>query len=149
MEIEFVKADAAVSEKTAIAVLVFESEPLSGAASALDAAAGGALARAFSASRFTGAKGQILDVAGPSGTAAARILLVGAGKRDAWDDLAAEHAAASAYNAVKAAGQTILRLVSSDPGAERAARAALGVRSIAIAPRSRLKRSRRSSRPRW
>ena len=131
MEIEFVKADAAVSEKTAIAVLVFESEPLSGAASALDAAAGGALARAFSASRFTGAKGQILDVAGPSGTAAARILLVGAGKRDAWDDLAAEHAAASAYNAVKAAGQTILRLVSSDPGAERAARAALGVRLAA------------------
>jgi len=131
MEIEFVRADAAVSEKTAIAVAVFEGEPLAGAAAQLDQATGGSLARALAASRFTGAKGQTLDVAGPSGTPAARVLLAGAGKRDAWDDLAAEHVAASAYNAVKTTGLAVLRILFADPAAERAARAALGVRLAA------------------
>jgi leucyl aminopeptidase len=91
MEIEFVAESAAIPPKTAIARIVFEGE-----------AQQGALAQAAAASRFTGAKGQTLDILAPQGTEAARVVLVGAGKRDAFDALGAEHAAASAYAAVKA-----------------------------------------------
>jgi leucyl aminopeptidase len=116
MDIEFVAADAAISPKTALARIVFEGE-----------AREGALAAAVAASRFTGAKGQTLDVIAPAGETAARLVLVGAGKKEAFDALGAEHAAAAAYNAVKASGLETLRLEVPD-GVERAAHAALGVR---------------------
>ena len=84
---------------------------------------------AAAASRFTGrTKGQILDILAPAGVDAARLVLVGAGKPEAFDALGVEHAAASAYAAVKASGLTTLRIELPDTGAELAARAALGVR---------------------
>jgi leucyl aminopeptidase len=125
MEIEFIAAGAALSEKSALALVVFEDAVLDGAAGQADAQAGGALARAAAAQRFTGAKGQVLDVLGAAAPAG-RILLIGAGKKDAFDDLAAENSAASAYNAVKNSGLTTLRIVLPQGGS--APRAALGVR---------------------
>ena len=56
MLIEFVAPDAALSEKSVLAVVVFEGQ--------VEAAEGGAYARAVAAGRFTGAKGQVLDVMG-------------------------------------------------------------------------------------
>jgi leucyl aminopeptidase len=115
MDIEFVAATAALPPKSALARIVFEGGTLEGVA-----------AQAAAASRFTGAKGQTLDILGPGGTEAARLVLVGAGKQEAYDGMAAEHAAASAYAAVKASGLTTLRIEL--PNAADAARAALGVR---------------------
>ena len=117
MDIEFVAASAALSPKTALARIVFEGAALDGPA-----------AQAAAASRFTGAKGQTLDVLAPAGTEAARLVLVGVGKQDGFDALGAEHAAATAYNAVKASGLTTLRVELPNAGPELAARAALGVR---------------------
>jgi leucyl aminopeptidase len=117
MDIEFVAAGAALSPKTALARLVYEG-------AALD----GVLGQAAAASRFTGAKGQTLDVLAPSGVEAARLVLVGLGKAEGADALGVEHAAATAYGAVKASGLTTLRLELPDASAELAARAALGVR---------------------
>ena len=128
MEIEFIAAGAALPEKSALALVVFEGAVLDGAAGQADAQAGGALARAAAAQRFTGAKGQVLDVLGAAG-AADRVLLVGAGKKDGFDDVGAEHAAASAYNAVKTSGLTTLRVEL--PAGGSAAHAALGVRLAA------------------
>ena len=51
MDIEFVAAGAAVSAKTAVARVVFEGDAYTGH-----------LADAVAASRFTGAKGQALDI---------------------------------------------------------------------------------------
>ena len=119
MDIQFVAADAALGEKSALAIVVFEGEAA--------AAQGGAFAKALAGSRFTGAKGQTLDLLAPAGTEAARVVLVGAGKADGFDGLGAENAAASAYNAVKTSGLTTLRVqVAGDAG--QAARAAFGVR---------------------
>src|SRR3954468_24878667 len=98
MEIEFVAASAAMAPKTALARIVFEGAALEGA-----------LAQAAAASRFTGGKGQTLDTLALSGVDAARLVSGGAGKADAYDALGAEHAAASAYNTVKASGLEILR----------------------------------------
>ena len=82
------------------------------------------LTRAAAAQRVTGAKGQVLDVLGAAGEAA-RVLLVGAGKKAAFDAVGAEHTAASAYHAVKTSGLTNLRVVPPEGGS--AAHAALGV----------------------
>jgi leucyl aminopeptidase len=117
MDIEFVAAGAALSSKTALGRLVYEG-------AALD----GALAQAAAASRFTGAKGQTLDVLAPAGVEAARLVLVGLGKAEAVEALGIEHAAAAAYGAVKVSGLTTLRLELPDASADLAARAALGVR---------------------
>jgi leucyl aminopeptidase len=116
MEIEFVAAAAAVPAKTALARIVFEGESPEG------------FAQAVAASRFTGAKGQTLDLIAPAGVEAARLVLVGAGKAAEFDALGAEHAAASAYNAVKTSGLETLRVELPNGDANLAARAALGVR---------------------
>ena len=120
MEIEFVAADAAVQPKMAVAQVVFEGETPNGP-----------FAQALAASRFTGAKGQTLDLIAPAGFEAARVVLIGAGKREGFDSLGAEHAAANAYNALKASGLEALRLELPVADAATAARAALGLRLAA------------------
>ena len=112
MDIEFVAAGAAIPAKAAVARIVFEGE-----------AHDGAIGRAVAASRFTGGKGQTLDILAPQGVDAARLVLVGAGKRDAFDRIGAEHAAANGYNAVKSSGLETLR-VEGAGSAELAAHAA-------------------------
>jgi leucyl aminopeptidase len=128
MEIEFVAAEAALPEKTAHALIVFEGAPLGAAAGEIDKASGGLLSRALAAGRFTGAKGQVLDIPGPAGMTAQRLLLVGAGKAEAFDNLAAENAAASAYHAVKTSGAEILRLDLPRADQSIATHSAFGVR---------------------
>jgi len=120
MEIEFVAAGAAVQPKAAVAQVVFEGE-----------APNGPFGPALAASRFTGAKGQTLDLIGPAGFEAARVVLVGAGKREGFDALSAENAAASAYNVLKGSGLQALRLELPVGDAATAARAALGLRLAA------------------
>ena len=90
MRIEFVGQDASASAGTAIAVLAYDDRRLSEAATALDAQVGGGLGRAVAQSRFTGAKGQTLDLIAPSGSEAARVVLVGVGPEDKLADLGVE-----------------------------------------------------------
>ena len=98
MEIEFLAADAPLADKAVLAIVVFEGEA--------EKVEGGAYAPAVAASRFTGAKGQTLDILAPAQGAAARVLLIGAGKADAFDDIACENAAASTLQPeVNAAGK--------------------------------------------
>jgi leucyl aminopeptidase len=120
MEIEFVSAAAALKPKTALARVVFEGQ-----------AHEGQIAQAIAASRFTGAKGQTLDVIAPVGTEAARLVLVGAGKDAEFDAMAAEHAGAHAAKAVLTSGAETLRLELPRTDVELAARAALGARLAA------------------
>ncbi|MBL8554586.1 MAG: leucyl aminopeptidase [Phenylobacterium sp.] len=117
MDIQFVAAGAAVSGRSAVARIVFEGDTQAGA-----------VGQAVAASRFTGAKGQTLDILAPQGEGAARLVLVGAGRKDAFDAAAAENAAAAGYNAVKASGLEVLRV---EGAAAFAANAAFGVRLAA------------------
>jgi leucyl aminopeptidase len=119
MEIEFVAAATAAPAKTGTARIVFEGEPREG------------LEQAVAASRFTGAKGQTLDLIAPAGLGVDRLVLVGAGKRESFDALAAEHVAAGAYNALKVSGLETLRLELPAGEAAAAARAGLGLRLAA------------------
>jgi len=117
MEIQFVAAAEALAPKTALARIVHEGVTLEGP-----------LSQAAAASRFTGAKGQTLDLLAPTGVEAARLVLVGAGKAESLDAIGVEHAAANAYHAVKASGLTTLRIELPEGSADLASHAALGVR---------------------
>jgi len=127
MKIDFVAADAPAGAASALAVLAFEDGLMSPPAEALDQALGGLLRRAVAGSRFKGSMGQTLDIVAPGGLDAARLVLVGAGKKSAWDDRTAELAAAHAFNAVKTSGCESLVLRMADSTAEQGARAAFGI----------------------
>ena len=133
MQIEFVPDHGPVSggADAALTVLAFDEAELSAPALAADAAAGGAIARALTATRYKGGKGQILDLLGPAGLDAARLLVVGAGPKGALDEATAEQAAAGAYAAVKASGLKRLVLRFPDLTPALAAKAALGARLAA------------------
>jgi leucyl aminopeptidase len=126
MDIQFVTAATDIADKSALAIIVFE-----GAAAEADSLTGGVVGKALAQGRFTGAKGQVLDLGAPTGHPAGRLLLIGAGKREAFDAVGAEHAAASAYGAVKLSGLTTLRVAFADESVAQADRAALGVRLAA------------------
>jgi leucyl aminopeptidase len=131
MQIEFVTPNTALSSRTAVAALVFEGGALGSAAHQLEEATGGAISRAIAASRFNGAKGQTLDLMAPSGTDAARVILVGAGPLASFTAKVAESVAASAYQAVKLSGLETLTLMLADQTDDIAAQSAFGVRLAA------------------
>jgi leucyl aminopeptidase len=83
---------------------------LTPAAAKADKASGGAIKRALSVSRFTGKKGQMLELLAPSGVAASRILVMGLGKASEFDGNTAEVAAAEAFGRVSRTGETAITL---------------------------------------
>ena len=128
MKIEFV---ASASAAEVLAVMVHEGRVLAGMGPRVDAATSGALTKAMTASRFTGASNSTLIVAAPAGADAATVLLSGAGEAGKFDDLALEAAAGAAYHAVKLSGATVLTIDASHLTAEQAARAAFAARLAA------------------
>ena len=126
MQLEFAAGPPALEQDAALAVLAFDGTVFSEAAKGADLAAGGALARAAAAGRFTGAKGQSVELLAPAGLSAGRVLLLGAGPLGEYAAAGAEIVAAQAYQAVKTSGaKTLVLRLGGD--AEAAARAALGV----------------------
>ncbi|MDZ4370129.1 MAG: M17 family peptidase N-terminal domain-containing protein, partial [Phenylobacterium sp.] len=128
MKIEFV---ASASAAEVLAVLVHEGRALSGTGPQLDAAASGALTKAMTASRFTGASNSTLVVAAPAGVDAGTVVLSGAGEAGKFDDLTLEAAAGAAYHAVKLSGATSLTIDGHHLSADQAARAAFAARLAA------------------
>ena len=89
------------------------------------------MSRAFAGSRFTGAKGQTIDLIAPAGLHASRVVLVGAGPEGGLGVLTAEAIGAGAYHAVKMSGVQTLELRLDDLPDDLAARAAYGARIAA------------------
>ena len=79
------------AEFDALVVGAFKGRVLGPAAADIDGRANGAVTRAMSASRFTGAKEQFLDVVAPAGVKADRVVLAGLGEQSAFDELAAQN----------------------------------------------------------
>ena len=76
----------------AVAVFATEERKLLPSALKLDKQTGGAIKRAMTASRFKGMKRQTLKILAPQGVKASQILLVGLGKANEIDSLAAQNA---------------------------------------------------------
>ena len=90
----------------ALVVGVLDDGVLTPAAQRIDQSTDGAIGRALKSSRFKGQKGQSLAIVAPSGVKASRILLVGLGKGEEFDDLAAQNLGGSIVAAVGPTGET-------------------------------------------
>jgi len=130
MQVEFVPVPKPETVLGAVAAVTFEGE-LSDAARDLDQASSGAFSRATAGGRFKATKGQVLELVAPQGLSAIRAALIGAGAKGDFDEMAAETAAAQAFNAVKGSGAESLTLLMPGASPEAGARAGLGVRLAA------------------
>ena len=131
MQIHFAALGAAPLPGSALVVLGLEKGALTPAATALDAALDGRLSRAMASARYTGAKGQTLDLITGAADDAARILLIGTGAAGDITPAIAELAAATAWRALASTGLETLVVRLGDVSADVAAQAAFGVRLAA------------------
>ncbi|MBX9747235.1 MAG: leucyl aminopeptidase [Hyphomonadaceae bacterium] len=131
MDIRFVTAGGG----DVVAVMATEGGDLLDAGKALDANAGGRIAKAVKAANFKGGAGQVVDILAPEGVDFARVLVIGLGKADAADGMAVERWAGHAVKRVLTSGAEKLVLQPDAlPGvskAEAGAHAAMGARLAA------------------
>ena len=125
MQIVFTTPGAPETLNAGLAVLALEKAQLSAAAVAADAGLGGAISRAVGLGRFTGAKGQVLDLPFPVSGGPARVALIGTGASEICAAVA-EHAGAQAWKSLSASGVETLIISLAGLGADAAAHAAFG-----------------------
>ncbi|SMF83352.1 leucyl aminopeptidase [Tistlia consotensis] len=101
-------AFAAPTVKTAgtLVVAVTDEKRLSASAAAVDEATGGAVGRAIAGSRFTGKRGQLLEILAPAGIDSPRVLLLGLGKPTEITGLELENAGGKLVGQLNAVGET-------------------------------------------
>ncbi|MCW5730497.1 MAG: leucyl aminopeptidase [Alphaproteobacteria bacterium] len=124
----------ALSHSGAAVVFVLAERELSASARELDRRSKGAIRRAIAHSRFTGARGQVLEIMAPAELKFSRVVLYGLGKASEANELAFEAAGGEVTRRLLASGEKELNFFCDDlKGAkiacgEAAARIAYGVR---------------------
>jgi len=128
MKIEFATGGAPVRADGALALPAFEGVGLPPGAQALYGDLSARVGRLIEAGRYRGKMGETLTFTGPSGPDTDAVLVVGAGRQEAWDTRAAELFAGHAYKAASAsrAPALVIDLGGYAPGV--AAHAAFGLR---------------------
>ncbi|MEQ8267824.1 MAG: leucyl aminopeptidase [Parvibaculum sp.] len=127
-------ADISLAKPGTLAVLVTEAAALRGVAADLDGKLGGALKRAMKAAGFTGKSGTMLELVGPQGVSASRVLLVGLGKSADLSAASLEKAGGELTGRLAKTKETALSVVLDGisapklPAGEAAARVALGAK---------------------
>ena len=116
MRISF--ASPSLPKSGALVVGVKDGKDLTPAAREIDKQTGGAIKRALSSGRFSGAKGQSLEIVAPAGIGNSRILLVGLGK--GLDELSQQALGGRILAHMNAVGETAVTVVVDD-GAENLA----------------------------
>ncbi len=125
MQINFVKSE--IPDEGTLVVGTTETEVPTGLLTDLDKQSKGAVARAMKAARFTGARGQVVELLAPAGIEVDRLLIVGLGKADKFDGAAAESLGSAAVARLLTSGEkTATLLLNTKADAEHAARVAQG-----------------------
>ncbi|MBA4118923.1 MAG: leucyl aminopeptidase [Candidatus Puniceispirillum sp.] len=99
-------------------VFTFERDLTEGAKD-MDGRVGGALTRALEASRFKGKVGEVLDLRAPTGINATRLVLVGLGKQDKFNALAAAKVGGAIYGALAMSGETGVQVIVGGAHADK------------------------------
>jgi leucyl aminopeptidase len=131
MKIEFAATGATPRTSAGVAVLSLEKGALTPAAAAVDATLSGQISRAIAAGRFTGAKGQTLDLITGAADGPVRVAVIGTGAANEISASIAETAAASAWKALASTGVTTVIVQVGNVAPEVAAQAAYGVQLAA------------------
>ncbi|HEY3638101.1 MAG TPA: leucyl aminopeptidase [Rhizomicrobium sp.] len=123
MQIKFVSPS--LNGAGAFVLGIPEGGKLSGHALDADRQADGVIKRAMSVSRFSGKSGQSLEILAPPGLKASRLILVGLGKPEKFDVLAAERLAAGVVGKLFASGETSVTFLIDAPNGAAAEDASL------------------------
>ena len=133
MKVSF--ADVMIPTTGALGLGVIKGGKLGPLGESIDKKAGGALKRAIKASeRFDGDKGQTIEVMAPGGTKLSRIVLIGLGKPEDFDQKAAESVGGTFARRIGGTGETKAALAidaakaTKVDGFKLAARAGYGAR---------------------
>ena len=110
MKISF--ASPSLPKNGAVVVGIKDSKKLTLAASEIDKRTGGAIKRALSSGRFTGAKGQSLEIVAPAGIGNSRILLVGLG--EGLDELEQQALGGRVYARLNSVGELAASVLIDD-----------------------------------
>jgi len=110
MRISF--ASPSLPKTGAIVVGVKDGKELTPAATEIDKRTGGAIKRALASGRFTGAKGQSLEIVAPAGIGNSRILLVGLGK--GLDELAQQALGGRVFARMNSVGESAATVLVDD-----------------------------------
>ena len=94
-----------------LGVGVLSGGKLLATAERVDKATDGAIGRAMRASRFNGETGQSLTIMAPSGVGASRIIMLGLGDAERFDDLAAQTLGGRAWKAMAGTGDKAAHFV--------------------------------------
>ncbi|WP_333666580.1 leucyl aminopeptidase [Parvibaculum sp.] len=127
-------ADISLAKPGALAVLVTEGAALQGVAADIDGKLGGALKRAVKAAGFTGKSGTYVELVGPQGIGASRVLLAGLGKSAAVSSAGLEKVGGELVGRIGKTKDTALVIVLDGiaapklPAADAAARVAFGAK---------------------
>ena len=131
MQINFVKAES--PDEGTLVIGTTEADELTGFLDDLDQKSKGAVKRALKASRFNGAKGQLVELLAPAGVDLDRVLVAGMGKPGEFNPGTAENLGAQAVARLLTSGEkqvTILiqlpKGATSEDDAQAAARMAIG-----------------------
>ncbi len=106
-------ADISLAKPGALAVLVTEGAALQGVAADIDGKLGGALKRAVKAAGFTGKSGTYVELVGPQGIGASRVLLAGLGKSAAVSSAGLEKVGGELVGRIGKTKDTALAIVSA------------------------------------
>ena len=132
MKIAFAKPQ--LPTEGAVIVGVLEGKVLTATAAQLDQLSSGAVLRAMNASRFEGKKDQTLTILAPAGLEVNRVVLIGLGKAEAVDALAAQSFGGTALAQVLGSGDAHVAIAADELAgaklspAEFAANVAYGAR---------------------
>jgi len=107
-------AEAKLPKAGALVCTALKDRVLLNTAKQIDAASDGALTRAMKASRFTGEKGQTLELMAPAGVTVSRVILAGLGEAEKIDALALQNVGGGAVQKLLASGEKELTL-ACDP----------------------------------
>jgi leucyl aminopeptidase len=111
----------------ALVLSVQDGGTLSARAARYDEMTSGALKRAIEAGRFKGQAGQSIDVLGPTGVKASRIVLAGVGKGEKFDGNATERLAATVAGKLLASGEETLTFALDLPKRAKISEAEMAV----------------------
>jgi len=114
MQINFVNDDFPDSGSLAIGVPEVDDN-LTGLAADLEKKTKGALGRALKAARFTGARGQVVEILAPTGLDVDRLVVIGTGKSEDFGPAAAEAFGAAAVAKLLTSGEKLLSLMLLAP----------------------------------
>jgi len=112
-------AERKIPDRGALVLTVTADKTLGRTAMALDRASGHALSKAVAATRFSGKCGEVLVVPALASVAAAPLILVGLGKAEDVDRLAAEKAGAEALAAADRSGAAAATFAIDRPAGAR------------------------------